>query len=144
MHYLQEARAFLNDHRKMVLTVLDENGHPNSSLMLYAADDDLTIYFGTCECFGKYKAVTANNHVALAVVEEGIDPLRVFDMQGVAERVSSEETQERLAWFTAKNPAKYYVKDHDDFVMFKIVPTKARWLDATSGELEIHDLELSE
>ncbi|QSH39612.1 pyridoxamine 5'-phosphate oxidase family protein [Candidatus Kaiserbacteria bacterium] len=137
-----EALSFLEGHRKMVLTVLDIEKHPNSSLMLYAVDDDFTIYFGTCECFGKYKALQADNHVSVAVVQESIDPLQVVDIQGIAEEIPHEKTAERLAWFTAKNPAKYYVKDREDFVMFKIVPSGVRWLDATSGELQIHDLEL--
>ena len=135
-------REFLNAHRKMVLTVLDQNKHPNSSLMLYAADDDLNIYFGTCEHFGKYKALKADPHVAVAVVQESVDPLQVVDVQGVAEQVPAEKTQETLAWFTEKNPATYYVKDREDFVMFKIVPSGVRWLDATGGELQIHDVEL--
>ena len=138
----QQALNFLNEHRKMVLTVLDADGHPNSSLMLYATDDDCAVYFGTCECFGKYSALKANGHVSLAVVQESIDPLQVVDMQGVAEELPKEDIAERLAWFTAKNPSKYYVKDAEDFTMFKITPHTVRWLDATSGELEIHDIEI--
>lgn len=137
-----EALAFLNHHRKMVLTVLDKEQHPNSSLMLYAVDDDFNVFFGTCECFGKYQALKANPHVSLAVVQEERDPLQVVDMQGRVEEIPHEKTQETLAWFTSKNPAKYYVKDAEDFVMFKIAPSGVRWLDATSGELEMHDLEL--
>lgn len=138
----KEALQFLNNHRKMVLTVLDQNKHPNSSLMLYAVDDDFNVYFGTCECFGKYKALEADPHVSVAVVQENIDPLQVVDMQGRAELLPKEKTQETLEWFTEKNPAKYYVKDKEDFVMFKIVPSGVRWLDATSGELQINDLEI--
>ena len=138
----KEALDFLNAHRKMVLTVLDKERHPNSSLMLYAVDDDFNVFFGTCECFGKYQALKADPHVSLAVVQEGVDPLQVVDMQGEVHEISHEETQTTLEWFTQKNPAKYYVKDAEDFVMFKIVPSGVRWLDATSGELEMHDLEI--
>lgn len=137
-----EALEFLNEHRKMVLTVLDIEKHPNSSLMLYAVDDDFNIYFGTCECFGKYKALKADSHVSVAVVQENIDPLQVVDIQGNAELIPVEDTEKTLEWFVSKNPAKYYVKDREDFRMFKIVPSGVRWLDATSGELQIHDLKL--
>ena len=136
-----EALNFLKRHRKMVLTVLDIEKYPNSSLMLYAVDNDFNIYFGTCQAFGKYKALQADPHVSIAVVQESIDPLQVVDMQGVAKEITHEQTQELLAWFVEQNPAKYYVKDREDFVMFKIVPSGVRWLDATSGELRIHDLE---
>lgn len=142
MDYKTRALSFLNNHRKMVLTVLDHEQHPNSSLMLYAVDDDFNVYFGTCECFGKYRALKADPHVSLAVVHESVDPLQVVDMQGIVEEIPHEKTQETLEWFTNKNPAKYYVKDAEDFVMFKIKPTGVRWLDASSGELQMHDLEL--
>ena len=137
-----EALEFLSAHRKMVLSVLDKEKHPNSSLLLYVTDDDFNIFFGTCTCFGKYKALQADPHVSLAVVEESVDPLKVFDMQGVAEEIPHDKTHETLEWFVSKNDSKYYVKDRDDFVMFKIKPTKARWLDASSGELQMHDLEV--
>lgn len=137
-----EALSFLNNHRKMVLSILDEHGYPNSSLLLFAADDDFNLFFGTCKCFGKYAALNNDPHVSLAVVEESIDPLKVFDMQGIAKEIPEEKTAETLAWFTGKNSSKYYVKDREDFVMFKVTPTKMRWLDASSGELKINDLEI--
>lgn len=138
--HTEAARAFLDAHRKMVLTVLDEAGHPNSSLMLYAADNNFNIYFGTRASFGKYKALMADNHVAVAVVEESLDPLRVVDIQGMAEQIPNTALADTLEWFSRKNPAKYYVKDAEDFVMFRIVPTGIRWLDASSGDLQMYNL----
>ena len=85
-------------------------------------------------------ALTADPHIALAIVQEGIDPLQVLDMQGVVEEITEEETRVTLNWFVLQNTAKYYVKDAEDFVMFKIKPTNIRWLDATSGDLQICDL----
>ncbi len=139
---IKEALDFLNTHRKMVLTILDENKHPNSSLMLYAVDNNFNIYFGTCKSFGKYSALKTDGHVSVVVVQEEIDPLQVVDVIGVAEELGESETKERLKWFIDKNPAKYYVKDAEDFTMFKITPSGVRWLDATSGDLEIYNLEL--
>ena len=136
----EQAKDFLNNRRKMVLTFLDKEGHPNSSLMLYAIDDDFNFYFGTCKCFGKYTALQKDPRVSVAVTEEPLDPLRVVDIQGVAEEIPEEKTKETLDWFVSKNPAKYYVKDADDFVMFKIKPKGVRWLDATSGELKVYSL----
>lgn len=131
---------FLNAHRKMVLTVLDRDKHPNSSLMLFAADDDLRIYFGTKKSFGKYKALSADPYVSLAIVQENIDPLQVVDMQGTVKEISKEKIPETLKWFIGKNPAEYYVKGADDFVMFQIIPFVVRWLDAASGDLCMYDL----
>lgn len=72
---IEEAKDFLNKHRKMVLTILDKNGHPNSSLMMYTIDDDFNFYFGICKCFGKYAALRKDSHVSVAVIEEQPDPL---------------------------------------------------------------------
>ena len=135
----KEAIEFLNGHKKMVLTILDKEGHPNSSLLLYAVDE-FTVYFGTCRSFGKYAALKADPHVAVAVVQEGIDPLQVLDIQGIAEEIPEEETQDRLEWFVSKNTSKYYIKDAEDYVMFKVKPTCIRWLDAMSGDLQICDI----
>ena len=138
----EQAKVFLNAHRKMILTVLDQNGHPNSSLMLYVIDDDFNFYFGTCKCFGKYSALQKDARVSVAVVEEKLDPLLVVDVQGIAEEIPEEKTKETLGWFVSKNPAEYYVKDAEDFVMFRIKPQGVRWLDATSGELKVYDLSM--
>lgn len=135
----KEAIEFLDSHKKMIMTIIDKDGYPNSSLLLYAADD-FTIYFGTRKAFGKYSALMVNPHVAVAVVQESIDPLQVLDIQGAVEEIPEDQTKETLEWFTGKNSSKYYVKDAEDFVMFKITPRCIRWLDAMSGDLQICDL----
>jgi general stress protein 26 len=138
----EEARTFLQGHKKMILTILDKEGHPNSSLLLYAIED-FTVYFGTRKAFGKYQALKTNPHVAVAVVQEGIDPLQVLDMQGVAEELSGSEMKGKLEWFTKVNDAKYYVKDAEDYVMFRIKPYCIRWLDAMSGDLQVCDISVA-
>jgi general stress protein 26 len=135
-----EALAFLNQHKKMVLSILDIEKHPNSSLLLYAVDDEFKMYFGTCKHFGKYAALSADPHVSLAVVEEKIDPLKVIDMQGRVEEISSQKTSETLKFFESKNSSKFYVKGEKDFVMFKVIPTHVRWLDASDGKLQMYDI----
>lgn len=136
----QTVLDFLNGHVKMVLTVLDEKGAPNSSLMHYTIDDDMNFFLGTKKGFGKYAALTADPRVAIAVVEEGLDPLQVVDIQARAEEVPAGKTAETFAFFESKNHSLHYVKGADDYVMFKLVPSAIRWLDATSGELTINDL----
>ncbi len=140
---INEVKDFLNTHKKMVLSIVGIDGNPNSSLLLYVIDDDFNFYFGTCRCFGKYEALRRNPNVAIAVVGERVDPLRVLDVTGVAEEIEQEKTQEMLDWFTSKNQSKYYIKDKEDYVMFKVTPKNLRWADATSGELYIYDLDLS-
>ncbi len=131
---------FLNKHVKMVLTVLDEKGAPNSSLMHYAIDDDLNFFMGTKMAFGKYEAVSSDPRVAIVVVDDVEDPLLVVDIQARAEKIPSEKTEEVFKFFESKNSSLHYVKGAEDYVMFKLVPSAIRWLDASSGELQITDL----
>ncbi len=134
--------AFLAAHRKAVLATVGDDEHPTTSLMLYAADDNLDVYFGTRKSFAKYKVFQRHPYASLSVVEETLDPLRTVEIRGKIVFVPEGETAERLRWFTSKNPSEYYVKGAPDFVMFKVVPSFVRWLDASSGELKIEQVEL--
>lgn len=133
-------KEFMNTHRKAVFSILDANGLPTTSLMLYATDDDLNVYFGTRRSFAKYTHLIERPVVALSVIEENIDPRKVVDIRGDVSELSVTDCQETLAWFKEKNPSKYYVEGADDFTMFKLTPHFMRWLDAESGTLETVDL----
>ncbi len=133
---------FLSAHRKAVFAILDTDGLPTTSLMLYAIDDDLNVYFGTRRAFGKYADIQKQPVVSLSVIQETLDPLVVVDVRGTAFEIPAEECAKTHAFFKTKNPSKYYVEGAPDFVMFKIVPSFIRYLDATSGELTMVDLPL--
>jgi general stress protein 26 len=134
---------FLNTHRKAVFAILDKNGLPTTSLMLYAIDDELNVYFGTRRAFGKYADIKQQPIISLSVIEESVDPLQVVDIRGTAFEVPHEECGTTCAFFKTKNPSKYYVEGAPDFVMFKLRPNFVRFLDATSGDLVLRDLDLS-
>ena len=137
---LAEARTFLNDHFKAVFTVLDRGGAPSSSLMHYVIDEDFNLYIATKRSFGKYSAMKNDARVSFAVIEESADPLVVVDMQGTAEEIPEEKTAEMYGFFKSKNDKKHYVQGAEDLVMFKIVPSTMRFMDARSGDLSITDL----
>jgi general stress protein 26 len=137
---LQEViKRFLNTHRKAIFAILDKNGLPTTSLMLYAIDDDFNVYFGTRKSFSKYGEISKCPIVSLSVVEENIDPMKVTDIRGLVTEISRDELEATLTFFKSKNPAKYYVEGAEDFVMFKLTPNFLRWVDAESGELKITD-----
>lgn len=138
----QMVTSFLNAHRKAVFAILDEEGLPTTSLMLYAVDDDLNVYFGTRRSFFKYDHLIAHQVVSLSVIEEGLDPKRVVDIRGKVEEIPATEMVETHRLFKSKNPSKYYIEGAEDFVMFRLRPDFMRWLDATSGELSIVDLQI--
>lgn len=131
---------FLNDHRKAVFSILDDDGLPTTSLMLYVIDDELNVFFGTRKAFTKYRHILEHPVVSLSVIEETVDPLKVVDIRGTVTQLSAQDQENVHTWFKTKNPAKYYVEGAEDFVMFKLTPDFVRWLDAESGELSIVDL----
>jgi len=133
---------FLNDHRKAVFSILDKEGLPTTSLMLYVIDDNLNIYFGTRRLFAKYEYLLKNPIVSLSVIEEALDPLKVVDVRGDVKEIPEDKTSETLEFFKSKNSSKYYVEGAEDFVMFKLRPHFIRWLDAEGGGLSIVDLDL--
>ena len=139
----QTVMDFLNRHRKAVFAILDENGLPTTSLMLYVVDDEMNVFFGTRRAFSKYAHLKGNPIVSLSVIEEVLDPLKVVDMRGEVFELSDEDTEKVHTWFKTKNPSKYYVEGAEDFTMFKLVPSFVRWLDAESGELSIIDLHVA-
>ncbi|MCC7054528.1 MAG: pyridoxamine 5'-phosphate oxidase family protein [Gemmatimonadaceae bacterium] len=132
-----EVAQFLNGHRKAVFATVDDDGHPHTSLMLYAVDDAFNVYFGTRRAFRKFEQIMANRNMSLSVIEEVLDPLMAVDIRGTAELLEAEERREWFAYFKSKNPSRYYVEDAEDYEMFRLRPTMIRWLDATSGALTI-------
>ncbi|MEN9920455.1 MAG: hypothetical protein RL538_348 [Candidatus Parcubacteria bacterium] len=132
---------FLNQHRKAVFSILDDDGLPTTSLMLYVIDDEMNVYFGTRKAFRKYRHIHKHPVVALSVIQEVLDPLQVVDLRGETVELTPEEKESAYAFFKSKNPSKYYVEGAEDYVMFKLTPHFVRWLDAETGELTITDLE---
>ena len=132
---------FLNHHRKAIFSILDKEGLPTTSLMLYVIDDEMNVFFGTRKAFAKYAHLCENNVVSLSVIEEVLDPLKVVDIRGEVTELTPEDQEKVHTFFKQKNPSKYYVEGAEDFVMFKLQPHFVRWLDAASGELSIVDLD---
>lgn len=138
----QKVRDFLNSHRKAVFSILDDEGLPTTTLMLYAMDEDMNILFGTRKGFAKYANINKKPVVSLSVIEEELDPRKVVDVRGDVEEIPESELKEAHAYFKRKNPSDLYVDREHDFTMFRLRPHFVRWLDAESGELQTVDLNL--
>jgi|SRR3989344_5528835 len=136
-------QEFLETHVKMVLGINehDGEGYPNTSLMHYAVGKDLHMYFGTKRAFGKYESLRKDPKVSYVIVEEGKDPLRVVDGRGIARELTPDEAKFAYEYFKRNNLSKWYVEGATDFAMFTIEPTAMRWLDATSGQLKVTNVE---
>lgn len=135
-------QEFLEKHVKMVLAINehDGGGYPNASLMHYAVGKDLHVYFGTKQAFGKYEALKQDPKVSFVVVEECLDPMRVVDGRGLARELSPQEATFAYEYFKRSNLSKWYVEGARDFTMFVIEPTSIRWLDGSSGQLQVVEL----
>ena len=138
----QSVLSFLQTHRKAVLAACNESCYPTTSLMLYAVNENFEMHFGTRKAFGKYPALLARPFVSVTVVEEAIDPLKAVEIRGDVEFIEGQHVPSTLEWFTAQNPSTFYIKEADDFVMYKVIPQMVRWMDATSGNLVMEHLEL--
>lgn len=93
---------FLNNHRKAVFAISDEQGLPTTSLMLYVIDDEMNVFFGTRKAFAKYQHIINQPIVSLSVVEEALDPLKAVDVRGTVEQLNPHDQEKVHAWFKQK------------------------------------------
>jgi len=135
---------FVDKHDKMVLAYNNEVQEPVQSLMLYAVDNDFSLYFGTLKRFPKYESLIKNPPLSIMIPEEKMGALKAVSLKAIiTEEIDDKEKLEKtLEWFSQKNSCEYYIKDQDDFVMFKIKILSARLLDGTDGSLVRFDLNL--
>lgn len=135
---LQETvQDFLAKHPKMSLAINEDAGAPNISLMHYAMEGTRRMLIGTRKAFKKYEAMKKDGNVSFMIVEEGLNPLRSVSGHGIATELSDFQMDFAYALFKKENIAKWYVEGAQDFAMFEIVISSLRYLDATSGSLQI-------
>ncbi len=134
---------FLNRADKMILAYINELGEPVQSMMLYAIDDDMNFYFGTLKRFPKYEFLVNNPPLSILVQEANANPKMAVSVKAaIVEEIDGEKLKERLRWFSEKNSCKYYIKDQDDFIMFKAKTLSARLIDGNSEKIIRYDLNI--
>lgn len=136
-------QGFLEGHMKMVLSLNEEGGPPNTVLMHYAIDRSLHIHFGTKRASAKYTALKKDPRVSFLVIDEGLDPKRVASGRGVVRELDPQEGENAKLLFKTVNKSKWYMEQAQDLVMFEIKPTSLCWLDGSSGELKVCDIVLT-
>ncbi len=136
--------ALLDEQEKMVLSYSNEMGEPTQSFMLYTVDDELNFFFGTLKRFPKYEFLIQNPPLSIFVEPKTGNGLMAITVKAVIlEEISDrEELEELILWFSSKNSCKYYIKDQEDFVIFKAKPLSIRLVDGNSDELIRYDLNL--
>ena len=135
-------QEFLEGHVKMVLSVNEAGGPPNTVLMHYAVDRSLHLHFGTKRSSAKYASLKKDPRISFLVIEEGIDPKRVASGRGEVRELEGDEMENAKLLFKTMNKSKWYMEQAQDLVMFEIKPTSLCWLDGSSGELKVCDIRI--
>ena len=136
----ETVQDFLAKHPKMSLAINEDGLAPNISLMHYAMEGTRRMLIGTRKAFKKYDAMKKDGKVSFMIVDEGLNPLRSVSGHGVATELTDFQMDFAYALFKKENIAKWYVEGANDFAMFEIVIASLRYLDATSGSLQILDV----
>ncbi len=137
--------TFLDRHDKMILGYTNNLGEPVQSLMLYTVNDDMDLFIGTLKRFPKYEALVQNPPLSVVVQGEGErEKLQALTIKAVVlEEISEQDSLAELKdWFVSKNSCKYFIKDQEDFVMFKIKPLSLRLIEGVNDSLVRYDINL--
>ncbi len=118
----------------MSLAVADRNGQPQSHMMLFAIDDDFTLYFATTKDSGKHKAIQDNNKIGISVLCTEIALIQMtaetFELQNeeamlAIDKLAEAATELPNFW----PPVLRIIKEN--YAVFKAVPKSIRALDLT-------------
>ncbi len=140
---ISELWYFLNKANKMILGYTNSLGEPVQSVMLYVVDDDMNIYFGTLIRFPKYELLVQNPPLSIVVQDENGEDRAASLKAAIVQEISEpDEIRKIMTVFKEKNTCKYYLRDQDDFVIFKAKILSARLIDGSSGTLRRYDLNL--
>lgn len=133
MNIKQEALEFIKSHKECVLATASSEGKPEAATVLFAIEDDFTMYFGTDKKYRKYKNLAENKNVAVVVgvaVEEPMSAQIEGQMEFLDDTAEIEKTKEI---FKEKNPAMVPFFKFP-LVFMRLKPTWLRFLDETKSQ----------
>lgn len=130
----KEVLDFMRKVSLMSLAVSDQNNQPQSHTMLFAIDDDFTMYFATSANSYKHKTMQYNNKVGISVWEDKKMLVQiqadVFELQGdeavtAVDKLADVATDMVDFW----PPVLQIIKK--DYAVFKVVPKSIRALNVS-------------
>ena len=139
----QTVLKFLERHVKMILSINEAGKAPNTVLMHFAINQGLQLYFGTKRSSAKYAALKRDPKVSFLVIDEGLDPKCVASGRGDARELNWEDTKAAYAFFKSANRSKWYMEGEKDLVMFEVILNSLCWLDGSSGDIKICDINIA-
>jgi general stress protein 26 len=127
----QEILDFLRKTSLMSAAFVRDGDKPLSTILLFAIDDDFTLYFATLKSSFKAKALEENNNISIAVWGE---KEMLVQANGVVEQEKDLEKAERIVEKLADSaaglddfwPPVLQIKGHD----YSVYKTKITWLHA--------------
>lgn len=135
----QEVLAFMRKVSIMSAAFVQDDSKPLSTVLLFAIDDDFTMYFATLKSSHKAQAILNNPNISLSVwqskeilvqangiVTQEVDPLKIED---IIDKLASSAAGLNDFW-----PPILQMTGHD-YVVFKVKLTWLHALDLTSTSL---------
>ena len=138
----EEVLNFLKDNFIMSVATVSDN-KPAASVMLYAVDDDFTMYMATHIDSYKSKNLIANPKIGISIWEK---EKMLVQIDAVVEKIESEvdveSTLNKLAESASKEddfwPPVFRIKG-GDYIVFRIKPYWIRALDLNQNTLRQED-----
>lgn len=122
----------------MTLAVCGTDNQPQSHLMLFAIDNDFTLYFVTTNTSNKYRALQKNNKVGASIFS---NKEMLIQIQGVVTELFDQDftqTLEKLADATTSLPHFWNPLlqiSNSNYSTFKLTPKSVRILDLSSDTI---------
>ena len=127
---------FIKKERLGIISSINEEEKPESSVIAFAETDNLEIIFGTSCDFRKYENITNNPNVSFVI---GWDKITI-QYEGVAKEVRGEEFERCKEIQTAKNEASKKYADREDQRYFIIKPKWIRYTNISNEPWEIFEI----
>ena len=135
-HYTTaEVLTFLKKVSIMTIAVSGKNNYPASHVMLFAVDEDFTMYFATTKSSKKNKDLSENNKIGISVWKEhemlvqinaNVTPLEGAEAEDAVDKLAEATVSIKDVW-----PPVLQINNHD-YIAYKITPFSVRALDLSS------------
>ncbi|KXS43708.1 MAG: pyridoxamine 5'-phosphate oxidase-related, FMN-binding protein [Methanolobus sp. T82-4] len=127
--------SYLSSHDWLNLGTVDEDGKPMVHTMAYASEGP-EVYFTTRKNTHKVSHILNNPNVAFTVDDDDVQVMEIkgVQMEGKASMITDDqEAQKAMDLMLKKYPFMSSMPPSDDYVLFKVEPVKAYFLDYTKG-----------
>lgn len=126
---------YLSSHNWLNLGTVDKQGRPMVHTMAYASEGP-KVYFTTKKSTHKVSHILENPNVAFTVDEDDVNVMEIkgVQMEGKASMITDgKEAQKVMNMMLDKYPFMSDMPPSDEYVLFKVDPVKAYYLDYTKG-----------